>query len=214
MVLYLAASVIGVIAIVFLVLHLTKTGSTTPAATSSTPAATPKASASAAPVAVSYKITQAASVGSYALNKTATDQYGSVAEGRSKVVADKISANGAGKPGAPIVGYYNMTSETNVLASDYQGIAFVGYNGTFSPDAVIKLERANLASAQVVSAGPHGGQMICGLDTSSGRDASECMWVTQTTLGQVEFIQAGYTAKYPDPSKIALEVRNAVEAQS
>ena len=212
MALYLAASVIGVVAIVFLVIHLTKTGTKTPAASSSSPAA--KATAPAGTAAVSYKITQAASVGSYPLNKTATDQYGSVAEGRSKVVANKIAAAGAGTPGSPTVGYYNMTSETNVLASDYQGIAFVGYNGTFNPDAVIKVERSNLQSAQVVGAGPHGGQMICGLDTSSGRDASECMWVTKTTLGQVEFIKAGYTATYPDPSKIALEVRNAVEVHS
>ena len=40
MVLYLAATVIGVVAIVFLVIHLTKTGSTTPASHSSTPGAT------------------------------------------------------------------------------------------------------------------------------------------------------------------------------
>jgi len=107
-----------------------------------------------------------------------------------------------------------MTSETNVLASDYQGIAFVGYNGTFDPAAVAKLAQSNLTSPQVASAGPHGGEMVCGLDTSSGRDASECIFVTKTTLGSVEFIKAGYTAEYSGPATVALQVRNAVEVKS
>ena len=33
--------------------------------------------------------------------------------------------------------------------------------------------------------------MMCGYNTSSGAEASECVWVTPNTFGQVEFVEAG-----------------------
>ena len=63
----------------------------------------------------------------------------------------------------------------------------------------------------MVKAGPHGGQMVCGYNASNGSDASECVWVTKTTFGQVEFLQGQVPVKYPGASKLALAVRNAVE---
>ena len=44
-----------------------------------------------------------------------------------------------------------------------------------------------------------------------GSDASECVWVTKTTFGQVEFLQGQVPVKYPGAAKLALKVRAAVE---
>ena len=63
----------------------------------------------------------------------------------------------------------------------------------------------------MVNAGPHGGQMMCGYDRSTGSDASECLWVTNTTFGQVEFIKGSTPIKYQGAANIALTIRDAVE---
>ena len=63
----------------------------------------------------------------------------------------------------------------------------------------------------MVNAGPHGGEMMCGYNRSTGSDASECVWVTTSTFGQVEFIEGSTPVKYPGASDIALTVRDAVE---
>ena len=56
--------------------------------------------------------------------------------------------------------------------------------------------------------------MVCGYDTSGGSDASQCVWVTKTTFGEVEFLKGQTTVKYPGASKLALEVRSAVEVHA
>ena len=88
---------------------------------------------------------------------------------------------------------------------------FVGYEGTFTPSAVIKYEQTQLVSTRMVNPGPHGGEMICGYNRSTGSDASECVWVTNSTFGQVEFIVGSTPAKYQGASDIALTIRQAVE---
>jgi hypothetical protein len=79
---------------------------------------------------------------------------------------------------------------------------------------VIKLERTVLVSSRVVKPGPHGGQMVCGYNTSGASDASECVWVTKTTFGEVEFLNGQVPVKYPGASNLALQVRNAVEVKA
>ena len=64
-----------------------------------------------------------------------------------------------------------------------------------------------------MKAGPHRGEMVCGYNTSGGSDASECVWVTKTTFGEVEFLQGQAPMKYPGASKLTLQVRNAVEVR-
>ena len=88
---------------------------------------------------------------------------------------------------------------------------FVGYNGTYTPAAVVKVEESLLTSARVVSAGPHGGDMVCGYTELSGSEVSRCVWVTKTTLGNVEFIQGEDLVKNSDAATLALDVRAAVE---
>ena len=45
--------------------------------------------------------------------------------------------------------------------------------------------------------------MMCGYDRSTGSDASECLWVTTSTFGQVEFIEGETPVKYLGASEIA-----------
>lgn len=106
---------------------------------------------------------------------------------------------------------YDLGSNTQIASSSYKGVAFVGYDGTFNMTAVIKYEKTQLKSSRMVAPGPHGGKMMCGYNTSSGAEASECVWVTPNTFGQVEFIEDQVPVKYPGASAIALEIRNAVE---
>jgi len=212
MVLYLAASVIGVVVIVYLVIHMTKSGANNSAGGSSTPSTGSTAAARGQNGAVTgYVFTQAAKVGKFPLNKAATKLATPLAESQSAAIAHEIQARGAGQPGKVTVGVYDLTPVTSITSSAFKGIVFVGYGGTFNPKSVIKLERSILVSSRVVKAGPHGGQMVCGYNTSGGSDASECVWVTKTTFGQVEFLQGQVPVKYPGAAKLALAVRNAVE---
>ena len=157
--------------------------------------------------------TQATTVGNFPLNKTATIKLTSNAKAQAAAMAHEIQAKGEGKPGKVTVGVYDLTSVKSVTSSAYQGIVFVGYGGTFTPKSVIKLERSSLVSSRMVKAGTHGGEMVCGYNTSGGSDASECVWVTKTTFGEVEFLNGQQLVKYPGASDLALQVRNAVEVR-
>lgn len=54
--------------------------------------------------------------------------------------------------------------------------------------------------------------MICGYaTTASGAQASECVWVTKDTFGQVQFIAGQTQVKYPGAAALALKVRDVVE---
>jgi hypothetical protein len=212
MVLYLAASVIGVVVIVFLVIHLTNTGGGNAASGSST--STGGATAGGANGVNGYVLTQAAKVGTFPLNKAVTQQVASVAKAQSSTVASALKAQKAGTPGQPVTGVYDTGSVTTLTSSAYKGIVFVGYDGTYDPAAVIKIVRSHLSSSRVVAAGPHGGQMTCGYNTTSGSAASECVWVTKTTFGIVEFLKGGRAVKQGGAPALALEVRQAVEVKA
>jgi hypothetical protein len=113
-----------------------------------------------------------------------------------------------------VIGIYDMAPVTSLSAPGYKGLVFIGYDGTFNPEKVITFYRSKLASSRTVNAGPHGGTMVCGYDTSGGSKASECMWATRSTLGVVEFFVDGNPAKYNNASKLAVEVRDAVEVHA
>ena len=91
-----------------------------------------------------------------------------MAVNQSTPIADQIKAKGYGKPGKFTSGVYDLTTVKSISSSAFKGIAFFGYDGTFNPKSVIKLERSVLVSSRVVKAGPHGGDMICGYNTSGG----------------------------------------------
>jgi hypothetical protein len=197
---------------VFLVIHLAKSGANKAATGSSTPSTGPTA-ATGSNGTNAYVFTKAAKVGSFTLNKAATTQLTPNAQAQSAAIVNEIKARGYGKPGKVTVGVYDLTPVKSVTSSAFKGIVFVGYDGTFNPKTVIQLVRSTLVSPRVVKPGPHGGEMICGYDTSGGSDASQCLWVTKTTFGEVEFLKGQTLSKFPGASNLALAVRKAVEVK-
>ena len=208
MVLYLGAATIGVAAIVFLVIHLAKGGSNTASGTSTT-GATPTAAGGQG-----YVLRQAAIVGKYPLNKTAVTQVSGQIKSVTSQITSKMAATQSGKLGSSVIGVYNTGRATSLASSSYKGLVFVGYNGTFNPTNLMNLVQKNLKSSRVVNAGPHGGKMVCGYNTSSNSVASECVWATTTTFGVVEYFRHGHLAKVTNASPLALKVRDAVEVRA
>jgi hypothetical protein len=157
---------------------------------------------------------QAASVGKYPLNKPAVNQIPSQITSATSKITSKMAATQSGKPGKSVIGIYNTGSATSVASSSYKGLVFVGYDGTFNPTNLMNLAQKNLKSSRVVNAGPHGGKMMCGYNTSNNSVASECVWATTTTFGVVEYFRHGHLAKVTNASPLALKVRDAVEVRA
>jgi hypothetical protein len=208
MVLYLAAAVIGVAAIVFLVVHVTKNSGGAASGTS-----TPSTGATTV-VGPHYVVKVADHVGTYPLNQQAASQASAAMKSQWAPITSKLAAAGAGQPAKSVLGIYNMGTSSSVTSPSYKGLVFVGYDGTFTPANVMKLAQKNLVSTRmVVDPGPNGGQMMCGYNTVSGQ-ASECVWATKTTVGIVEYYNHGHPAKVAGFGKLALRVRDAVEARA
>lgn len=210
---YLLAAIVGVVLIVWLVINLTKNGSTTTPGSTSSPTTSP---GTAAGTGSAFMLTKAAKVGAFPLNPVATNYYATIANLQAHPYVRAIKAAGAGVPGQEVVAMYNLSSVTSVWADNYMAIGFVGYNGTFKPDAVIAYMKTQLTSTRMVSAGPHGGQMMCGyyVSPSTEKQASECLWVTPTTFGMAQFIVDRTQSKYSGASALTLELRNAVEVRA
>jgi hypothetical protein len=201
-----------VVVIVYLVIHLAKSGSNA-AGGSATP--TSGNTAAAGPNGTNgYVLTQAAKIGTFPLNKPVTDEVTTVVRSRSSALASGLKAAKAGTPGKMVLGVYDSGPVTTLTSSAYKGIVFTGFDGTFDPAAVIKSVRVDLKSSRMVNAGPHGGKMVCGYDTTSGTTASECVWATKTTLGIVEFLKGGRPVKQGGASALTLKVRQAVEVKA
>jgi hypothetical protein len=214
---YLLLSLIGVVGIVLAVIHLSKSGTNSPASSSSTPSAGSSATHAAAGSGAGYVLTSVAEVGPpgrYPLNAAATRSYLQFAEGTAATQLAGFKASGAGHSTQTVFAVYDLGPVTSTGSSDFKGMSLLGYNGTFNPNAVIKYERTKLVSWRMVPAGPHGGLMMCGYNLSTGSDASDCLWVTNHTFGQVQFIVGGTTVKYPGAQTLALEVRDFVEKRA
>ncbi len=111
MVLYLSAAVVGVVAIVFLVIQLTKGNSGTPSASSSSPG-TGTTAGGGPNAAGSYVLTQAPKVGAFPLNKAATKAVEAVPKGQSTgTVASALKAKKAGQPGKSVTAIYDTGRE-------------------------------------------------------------------------------------------------------
>jgi hypothetical protein len=209
MVLYLGASILGVIVIVLLVVRLSKTGSGTTTGGSAT---TPTTSSTAAAPPSRFVLVQAPKVANrYPLNPTATRTSTTLAATEA-AVARALHASGGGHVTKAVVGMYDLTSVTSPSDSNFQAISFIGYQGTFNENNVIAFEQTQLKSSRMVKPGPDGGKMICGYATTTGgAAASECVWVTKDTFGQVQFIVGQTAVKYPGAATLALDVRDVVE---
>jgi hypothetical protein len=212
MIIYLASAVIGVVLIVLLVVHLTKNPPSHAAGgTGGTPTGSSSAPAATASTAKYVFSTPATIDGTYHLNPTATTDFSQSGQTRAALVVQKIKAQGAGSPGKSVFAVYGLNTEPE-SSPLFKAAEFVGYDGTFDPAKVITYEKTQLASTTTVSPGPHGGQMMCGEDTSSGSDNTACLWVTTTTFGEVDFVAGQSLTKFTgNASVIALDIRNAVE---
>jgi hypothetical protein len=114
-------------------------------------------------------------------------------------VSGRVTAAGVGKVKSHVAAEYLLPGHKEVTIS--------GFNGTFSPSAIVKGFIEMTPGERTVSAGPHGGSMACG--TASG--ASLCIWSTDSTLGIVEFFGDGKAIVVSDPAAIALKIRDSVE---
>ncbi len=209
MVLYLGASILGVIVIVLLVVRLSKSGSNSTTGGSTT---SPTTSSTAAAPPTSFVLVRAPKVDNkYPLNLTAARTSTTLAANKT-AVAEALHSSGAGHVTKDVLAMYDLTSVTSPSDSNFQAISFLGYQGTFNENTVIAFEQTKLKSSRMVKAGPDGGKMICGYATTTGgAQASECVWVTKDTFGQVQFIAGQTAVKYPGASGLALEVRDVVE---
>jgi hypothetical protein len=196
---------------VLAVIHLSKSGTNSPASSSSTPSAGSSATHAAAGSAARYTLTLPAKIGPYLENGTATSTFLPTTEAQDNPSVTALKASGAAHPTQTVFAVYDLGSVTIPGASDFKAISFIGYNGTFNPSAVIKYEQTKLVDWRIVPAGPHGGKMMCGYNRSTGSEASDCLWVTTSTFGQVQFIVGQTTVKYPGAQTYAMEVRAAVE---
>jgi hypothetical protein len=161
----------------------------------------------------SYTLTQAAKVGTYSLDRPVTNQLQPFIRNGSKTVTNALKAKKAGQPGKAVFAVYNAGTVTSMTSPDFKGLVFIGFDGTYNPDAVISIVRSHLKSSRLVEPGPHGGKMTCGYDTSDGTTASECVWATKTTFGIVEFLKGEKAVKQDGASTLALQVRDAVEVK-
>jgi hypothetical protein len=140
--------------------------------------------------------------------------FASQAQAQGSTVAAEIRAKGAGKPGKSVLAIYDLGTVTTPGATGFRAAVFYGYDGTFNPAKVISYEKNQLVSTRMVPAGPNGGEMMCGYNRSTGSDASECLWVTDSTFGEVEFIVGSVPVKYQGAANIALTIRQAVEVRA
>lgn len=213
MILIPLGAAVAVVAIVFLAVYLTKGGKDTPSASSSSPGTGSTAAGGGPNGTGSYVLTEAPKIGAFPLNKAATEAAAPAVREQTRTVATALKAKKAGVPGKAVTAIYDTGGSTDFKSDAYQGLIFVGYDGTYDPAAVIKIVRSHLKSSRVVDPGPNGGEMACGYNTTTGDDASECVWATKTTFGIVEFVKDGKTAKQPSASALALKVRQAVEVK-
>jgi len=196
---------------VLLVVHLAKSGTgnagasgtSTPTGSSSAPSATASTT--------KYTLSAPGTAGPYQKNTTATTDFAKFAQNRAALVMQQIKSRGAGTPGSNVFAVYGLNDEP-VSSADFKAVEFVGYDGTFDPTKVIAYEKTQLKSASTVSPGPHGGQMTCGVATSGGSQYTECVWVTSTTFGEVDFVVGQSLATFTgNPSVITMNIRGAVE---
>jgi hypothetical protein len=212
MILIPVAAAVAVVAIVLGAIYLTKGGKGTPSDSSSSPG-TGNTAGGGQNGTGSFVLAEAPKVGEFPLNKAATKAAAPAVREQTSTVATALKAKKAGVPGKAVTAIYDTGGSTDFKSKAYQGLIFVGYDGTYDPAAVIKIVRSHLKSSRVVDPGSHGGEMACGYNTTTGDDASECVWATKTTFGIVEFVKDGKTAKQPGAPAFALKVRDAVEVK-
>jgi hypothetical protein len=86
-------------------------------------------------------------------------------------------------------------------------VIFIGLNGKFNTNNVLKGIMAGGSNLPKVSPGPHGGQAECGTDGSGDEG---CVWVTGTTVGLLVVEPNGAEPK-GHLDRLLIGIRNDVE---
>jgi hypothetical protein len=118
----------------------------------------------------------------------------------SKFRSDVTSLPGYGHLSSTVSAIYTLGSS--------QSVGFVGFNGTFKVQVVLK--SANGLKVTSVSPGPHGGTAECGVASTE----TLCQWATGSTVGIVVIVptgSSGNTESAAAAGKLMLTVRDQVE---
>jgi hypothetical protein len=207
------AACVGIAAVV--VQLTTSTGGGVPAtaaplvASSPAPAPTSSPSAGAEGAATTaYTLSAPATAGPYTLTTPASPGVQAVGSAGAATLMAAVKAAG-GVPSSEVTGEYFIGGD--------QALGYAGYNGTFSPSAVLGAFGLGAKGVTDEAAGPHGGQMACGEVTASHGSTAHgtaCVWATTTTIGMVEFFGNGVLepVAHPKADSDVLKFRAAVEA--
>lgn len=175
--------------------------------TTTGPAATP--TPTAAPTLSGYVLTAPATAGGYTLTTPMSATVKTIGTGGAAQLMTAVESAG-GKPSGSVSGQYL------ILGTQYLGYA--GYNGTFSPDAVLAAFKMGASNVTTEAPGPHGGTMACGevsVTAPVATTGTACMWATTTTVGMVEFYGSGgsalETVMHPKASDDTVKFRADVE---
>jgi hypothetical protein len=188
---------------------------TAPAVTpTTTAAASPSSTATAAAGGTqggtAYALSAPATAGGYSRTPSVSPTVQKIGSGGATELMTAVEASG-GKTTSNVSAEYLILSE--------QVLGYAGYNGSFSPQDVIKDFQAGAIDVTSEPVGPHGGQLACGqvTVTSPGITTGEaCVWATTSTVGMVEFYgNSGGVLEKVTPAKAgadALKFRDDVEA--
>jgi hypothetical protein len=175
-----------------------------PAATSAAPAPTDATTLSG------YLLTTPATAGGYTRTSPMSATVTAIGTSGADQLMTAVEAAG-GQPSGNVSGQYL------ILGDQYLGYA--GYNGTFSPAAVLAAFKAGASSVTTEDAGPHGGAMACGevsVTSPVATNGTACVWATATTVGMVEFYGSGGSALesvlHPKAAADTMKFRTDVEA--
>jgi hypothetical protein len=158
----------------------------TPAATSAAPAPTPTVTATA--TLSGYVLSAPATAGGYTLTSPMSATVKAIGASGAAALMTAVEAAG-GKPSG------NVSAQYLIVGDQYLG--YSGYNGTFSPAAVLAAFKMGASNVTTEAAGPHGGTMACGevsVTSPVATSGTACAWATTTTLGMVEFYGSGGSA--------------------
>jgi hypothetical protein len=183
-------------------------GSASPAS-SATPAGSASGAAGAGPGAP-FTLTAPRSAGAYSLTSPMSATVKAVGSAGATQLITTVKAAGGTTSGS-VSGQY-------LIAGD-QYLGYTGYNGTFTPSAVLQAFAAGATGVTAEPAGSHGGQLACGqvkAASPSAMSGEACVWATTSTVAVVEFYGGGGSAlEAVAPAKAgadALQFRAAVEA--
>jgi hypothetical protein len=186
---------------------------TSPAATpSTTAAATPGSTATAAgsTSAVTYLLSTPATAGGYSRMSSVSATVQAIGSAGATELMTAVQASG-GKATSNVSAQYLIVGD--------QVLGYAGYNGTFSPQTVVKDFQAGATGVASESAGPHGGQLACGqvsITSPATTTGEACVWATTSTIGMVEFYgDSGGALEAVTPAKAGadtLKFRDDVEA--